>query len=247
MRIGELAALVGVTPRAVRHYHQLGLLPEPARRSNGYREYALRDAVVLARIRRLSELGLGLDEVRNVLAGTEGRDLVEVLEELDDDLGRQEAVLGERRTRLAALLAQARAGHLAADGPLSPELTALLADLGERSNSPMAAKDREHLAYFDTVLPEETRGDLMAVLRGMGPHAAQVYAVLDALADLHPDDPQVRRSAAALAALLPDTLAAHLPSHLAAHQAAEVYFDDLSPAQAAAVRDALALLRARRA
>ena len=59
MRIGEIAALIGVTPRAVRHYHHLGLLPEPVRRSNGYREYGIRDAVLLARIRRLTELGLG--------------------------------------------------------------------------------------------------------------------------------------------------------------------------------------------
>ncbi len=37
MRIGEIAALVGLTTRAIRHYHHVGLLPEPARRPNGYR------------------------------------------------------------------------------------------------------------------------------------------------------------------------------------------------------------------
>ncbi|WP_157880243.1 MerR family DNA-binding transcriptional regulator, partial [Streptomyces katrae] len=37
MRIGEIAALVGVTTRAVRHYHHVGLLPEPGRRANRYR------------------------------------------------------------------------------------------------------------------------------------------------------------------------------------------------------------------
>ena len=64
MRIGELAELAGVSTRAVRHYHHLGLMPEPERRANGYRAYGLRDAVALARIRRLTELGLGLEEVR---------------------------------------------------------------------------------------------------------------------------------------------------------------------------------------
>lgn len=44
MRIGELAAAVGVTTRTVRHYHHLGLLPEPERLSNGYRNYTLRHA-----------------------------------------------------------------------------------------------------------------------------------------------------------------------------------------------------------
>jgi len=85
MRIGELAALVGVSTRTVRHYHYLGLLPEPERLPNGYREYLLRDAVALARVRRLSELGLSLDEIRGVLADDRGRELREVLTELDAD------------------------------------------------------------------------------------------------------------------------------------------------------------------
>jgi DNA-binding transcriptional MerR regulator len=49
MRIGELAGLVGISTRAIRHYHHVGLLAEPARTANGYREYSLRDAVELAR------------------------------------------------------------------------------------------------------------------------------------------------------------------------------------------------------
>ena len=53
--------LVGISTRAIRHYHHVGLLPAP-RKANGYREYSLRDAVELARVRRLTELGLSLDE-----------------------------------------------------------------------------------------------------------------------------------------------------------------------------------------
>ncbi len=60
MRIGELAELVGISTRAIRHYHRVGLLAEPARRANGYREYSPRDAVELALVRRLTELGLSL-------------------------------------------------------------------------------------------------------------------------------------------------------------------------------------------
>ncbi|MGD0244131.1 MAG: MerR family DNA-binding transcriptional regulator [Streptosporangiaceae bacterium] len=41
MRIGELAGLVGISTRAVRHYHRIGLLAEPGRTANGYREYSL--------------------------------------------------------------------------------------------------------------------------------------------------------------------------------------------------------------
>jgi len=74
MRIGELASLVGISTRAIRHYHDIGLLPEPARTANGYREYSLRDAVELARVRRLTELGLSLDEVGAGLAGVPADD-----------------------------------------------------------------------------------------------------------------------------------------------------------------------------
>ena len=244
MRIGEIAALLGVTPRAVRHYHHLGLLPEPVRRSNGYREYGIRDAVLLARIRRLTELGLGLDEVRDVLADDEGRELVEVLQELDEDLGRQEAVIRERRHRLAALLAEAQDGRLAAEGPLSPQLTELLAGLGERPDSPMAVKDREVLALLDTVTPEAERVRLMETLQGMEEHAGEVYGLLDALADKEPEDPRVARAAAALAALLPDGLIAHF-SDKAGGGLTDVIFADLAPAQSAAVRRANELVKQR--
>lgn len=122
MRIGEIAALVGVTSRAIRHYHHIGLLPEPGRRANGYRSYGVRDAVVLARIRRLTELGLGLDEVRDVLGDTAGRELMEVLAELDADLARQEAGIRERRRRLAALLEAPVSG----EGTVPPALVELL-------------------------------------------------------------------------------------------------------------------------
>ncbi|MFE7513779.1 MerR family transcriptional regulator [Streptomyces sp. NPDC057540] len=241
MRIGEIAALVGVTPRAVRHYHQSGLLPEPERRANGYREYGVRDAVLLARIRRLTELGLGLDEVRDVLADDEGRGLVEVLEELADDLARQEAVIRERRERLAPLLAEARAGRLPAEGPVSPELTALLAGLGELPESPMAAKDREILTLLDTVAPEAERARLMELMRDVAGSARELYGLLDALADAAPDDPRVDGAARALAAVLPDGIAVELPPE-GAGGLADTFFADLAPAQSAAVRRAVELV-----
>ncbi|MFE1383787.1 MerR family transcriptional regulator [Streptomyces sp. NPDC058740] len=241
MRIGEFAALVGVTPRAVRHYHHLGLLPEPARRANGYREYGIRDAVLLARIRRLTELGLGLDEVRDVLADQAGRELVEVLEELDGDLARQERVIRKRRARLAELLAQAREGRLPAEGPVSAELAGLLAELGEAPGvaaSPTAAKDRELLALFDTVVPAEERARLMELMRGAAGQAPEVYARLDALAEAAPDDPRVAEAGAVLAACLPDEAGVELPGS----GPADVFFGELAPAQAAAVRHALRLV-----
>ncbi|TQE15437.1 MerR family transcriptional regulator [Streptomyces ipomoeae] len=209
MRIGELAAAVGVTTRAVRHYHQLGLLPEPERRSNGYRDYTLRHAVVLARIRRLTELGLGLTEVRDVLADDAGRELAEVLEELDEDLARQEAAIRERRARLRVLMEDARHGRLPAEGPVSPELAALFGKFGPAPQSPMAVKDREMFALLETAATPEARAELLAGLESMvsAPGAVEraheAYALLDALADADPDDPRVTEAARLLADLIP--------------------------------------------
>ncbi|WP_338676335.1 MerR family transcriptional regulator [Streptomyces sp. SCSIO 30461] len=250
MRIGEIAALVGVTPRAVRHYHHQGLLPEPARQANGYRDYSVRDAVLLARIRRMTELGLGLDEVRDVIADDAGRELVEVLEELDQDLARQQEQLGERRQRLRLLLAQARAGRVTAEGPLSPELSALFATVDRamagRPASAMAAKDREILALLDTATPGDGREELVGAMRrltevpGAAERVYEVYAQLDALAEAGPDDPRVEQAAQALIAVLPEEITAHITDVPEGGFMGALYAD-FSPAQAAAVRRALHL------
>ncbi|MFI2435791.1 MerR family transcriptional regulator [Streptomyces sp. NPDC018693] len=244
MRIGELAEAVGVTTRTVRHYHHLGLLPEPERLGNGYRHYTLRHAVVLARIRRLTELGMGLAEVRDVLADDAGKDLVEVLGELDADLARQEAAIRERRARLRVLL---EAPEVPAEGPVSPELAELFAGLSPVSGSPMAAKDREILAMLDTAAPPEAREALVTALRaGLGSPEAQArareaYALLDRLADAEPDDPRVEAAARALAACTPRDL---VPDASVDHRSAflRALYADFSPAQAAALRRTMDLL-----
>lgn len=243
MRIGELAAAVGVTTRTVRHYHHLGLLPEPERLANGYRDYGLRHAVVLARIRRLTELGLGLAEVRDVLADDAGRDLSEVLAELDDDLARQEEEIRERRARLRAL----RERGLPAEGPVSPELTALFAGMDHFPASPMAAKDREVLALIETAAAPQDRERLTAVLGdafrepGAVERAQAAYALLDTLVEVRPDDSRVEEAARAVAACLPDGL---LPEEGFDHDHHFLHalYADLAPAQAEAIRRALRML-----
>ncbi|MCS0639208.1 MerR family transcriptional regulator [Streptomyces sp. LP05-1] len=262
MRIGELAALVGVTTRAVRHYHHLGLLPEPGRLGNGYRDYTLRHAVVLARIRRLRELGLGLDEVADVLGDEAGRELVDVLEELDADLARQQERIAARRARLAGLLVEARAGRLPDEAPVSAELGALLAGLAEAAagrpepEPATAVRDRELLVLLDTVAGGEERGRLMEALRGMteAPGALErayaVYARLDELAGADAADPRVAEVARALAELLPHEAMGKAMDGVA--NMAEVdrvvagpLFAEFSAGQAEAVRRALALVLGR--
>ncbi|MFB7013071.1 MULTISPECIES: MerR family transcriptional regulator [unclassified Streptomyces] len=240
MRIGEIAALVGVTSRAIRHYHHIGLLPEPARRPNGYRAYGVRDAVVLARIRRLTELGLGLDEVRDVLADDSGRELVDVIVELDADLARQEDEIRERRRRLARLLD----GPVSAEEPVSPALAELLG-AASATESPAAAKDREHLMLLDTV---GISSEVYAAMRPLAedPAANALYERLDALVGVPVDDPQVAPLAADLVAAVPDEVLAAIPSDGPVTAGfGEALLDEYAPAQAEVVRRVMAALAAR--
>jgi hypothetical protein len=78
----------------------------------------------------------------------------------------------------------------------------------------------------------------------MAEHAGEMYALLDALADKDPDDPGVTRAAAALAALLPDDLAAQF-SDRPDGGLTDALFADLAPAQSAAVRRAIDLAKHR--
>lgn len=249
MRIGELATAVGVTTRTVRHYHHLGLLPEPERLSNGYRDYSLRHAVVLARIRRLTELGLGLAEVRDVLADDAGRDLVEVLAELDEDLARQEIAIRERRERLRALMGEAEHGRLPAEGPVSAELSSLFRAMagkdGEGYASAMAAKDREVLAFIETAAPPEEREKMLVSLRaafempGAVERTQRVYALLDALADADTDDPRVEEAARALADSIPEALVPDNAGIDENNGFLRALYADFAPAQAEVVRRAM--------
>ncbi|MEV1046773.1 MerR family transcriptional regulator [Streptomyces sp. NPDC049916] len=242
MRIGEIAALAGVTSRAVRHYHHIGLLPEPGRQANGYRAYRVRDAVLLARIRRLTELGLSLDEVRDVLADDAGRELAEVLGELDADLAQQEREIHERRRTLAALLASPPT----ADGPLSPALAALL-ESAPPNASPAAAKDREHLSLLDAV-DGGGEAQVYAVLKPLAedPGVLVLYERLDELAGAGTDDPRIAPLAADVAAAVPDEALAVIPvGEPSATGFGRVLLDDYPPAQREVVRQLMETLAAR--
>ena len=261
MRIGELAALVGVSPRTVRHYHQLGLLPEPPRPANGYRDYRLRDAVFLARVRRLAELGLPLDEVRDVLAEDRSRELREVLQELDADLAAQQKAIGARRDRLAVLLAEA---DLHPDSTVSPEMAAVLRDL-PAPGTRFAEIDREMPALVDHLADPDERARVLDLLRPLTEPDAlargrQLYERLDELAGAGPDDPRVANLATDLAAHIPDEMAAAMVAHPApasgdgrptgtdGAEAApwlEALAGEASPAQTEVFRRAVALLRER--
>ncbi len=104
LTIGQLAAYSGVTTRAVRHYHQIGLLPEPERDHSGYRTYAAPDVVRLIRIRTLAEAGVPLSRVQQLLDADEEEFAVAV-GEIDRRLRDEIKEIQEHRRRIAKLAA----------------------------------------------------------------------------------------------------------------------------------------------
>ncbi|MEU0896198.1 MerR family transcriptional regulator [Streptomyces massasporeus] len=69
LTIGELARVTGLTVRTIRYWSDEGALPPAGRSAGGYRMYDAASVARLELIRTLRELGLGLADVRRVLAG----------------------------------------------------------------------------------------------------------------------------------------------------------------------------------
>ncbi len=95
LRIGDVARMVGTTPRTIRYYEEIGLLREGAERASGaHRLYSQGEVERLAEVMRLKELlGLSLEELKTLLAAEEAR--AEVRAQL-----RREDVVPERRREL---------------------------------------------------------------------------------------------------------------------------------------------------
>jgi DNA-binding transcriptional MerR regulator len=102
LTIGRLASYAGVTTRAVRHYHQIGLLPEPERDASGYRTYDADAVVRLIRIRTLADAGVPLARVRELL-DADPETFAAATTEIDRQLRAQIRALQEHRRRIAQL------------------------------------------------------------------------------------------------------------------------------------------------
>ncbi len=65
--ISMLAKLAGVSTRTLRYYDEIGLLSPERIRSNGYRLYGQKEVDLLQQILFYRELGISLDEIKNIV------------------------------------------------------------------------------------------------------------------------------------------------------------------------------------
>ncbi|MEA5625198.1 heavy metal-responsive transcriptional regulator [Nostoc sp. UHCC 0251] len=65
--IGQVTALSGVPIRTIRYYESLGLLNSSGRTEGGFRQFSLDVLTRLAFIKRAQNLGLSLEEIRDIL------------------------------------------------------------------------------------------------------------------------------------------------------------------------------------
>ena len=110
MHIRELAQRTGVSPKTIRYYEAVGVLPPPRRAPNGYRLYDERDVERLRLVAGARRLDLSLEEIKEVMALRERgeapcRVLLDRLREKADEIAERIRELQRLEQELRALYA----------------------------------------------------------------------------------------------------------------------------------------------
>jgi DNA-binding transcriptional MerR regulator len=183
--IGQLAAYAGVTIKAVRHYHQRGLLDEPLRDSSGYRRYMAEDAIKLIKIATLAKAGVPLARIEELLAAEPDR-FAAALVEIDGNLKQRAEELRRTRERIAQL----RSGDRLF---VSEEVADYLDQLYELGVSQRAVQlERDGWVLLQSVSPKDAAiwfADKRDALSD--PEFRAIYLEYDAAFDWSPDDPRL--------------------------------------------------------
>jgi DNA-binding transcriptional MerR regulator len=120
LRIGDVARLAGTTPRTIRYYEEIGLLPTASGREPGaHRTYAEADVARLTELLRLKDLlGISLEELGALVEAEEARAALrreweggvadpvrrrQILDEALGHIGRLLELVRRRRDEIAAL------------------------------------------------------------------------------------------------------------------------------------------------
>jgi DNA-binding transcriptional MerR regulator len=196
LTIGQLAAYAGVTMRAVRHYHQIGLLPEPARDASGYRRYGADAVVSLIKIRTLADAGVPLSRIGRMLEADEPA-FAEAVRNIDSHLS-------DEIDRLAAsrrLIAQLVAGNGLA---FPPEVSSYLDRLREIGTSErIVAGERDGWILLAARWPDRVLSWMPSKLEQLkDPRVVRLYRVLSEIFESDATaDPLLEEAADIMAAL----------------------------------------------
>jgi DNA-binding transcriptional MerR regulator len=190
LTIGQLATHCDVTVRAIRHYHRVGLLPEPVRDSSGYRRYGAKAIVDLVRIKVLADAGVPLAQV-NRLLNADPTEFGAAVSGIDQALRQQINQLEHRRHQLAGLLAGDQL-------VLPPEVADMLNELraiGVSEQSVQVERDGWILlaALCPEVVPNWTRQKRAALADD---EFRRLYLAYDDAREWDPTDPRLQDLAA---------------------------------------------------
>lgn len=221
LRIGQAAELLQITPKAIRVYHEYGLLPEPDRDASGYRRYDARTLVVLGRITRLRSAGLSLRAIRPLLSANDGgAALRAALQDLDEALADEIEQRRRRRALIDALREERIEDPLevtaadAAEERAIALLHRMIPDVGPEEE---AFERRFHrvLAAFrppgpideaSTESVGDVDDDLLAATGGRNGYVDR-FRRMSGLRDADPTDPRVEALAADMCTVMRTTLA----------------------------------------
>ena len=197
LTISQLAAYAGVTVRAVRHYHQIGLLPEPERDASGYRRYGATAVVSLIKIRTLADAGVPLSQIGQMLEA-DASTFAEAVQRIDSHL-RDEI---ERLETSRKQIAQLAAGDSLA---LPPEVIPYFDRLREIGASERIVEgERDGWILLAARWPDRVRELMPGNLAQLDdPRLVRLYRVLSEIFenDAGDDDPRLEEAADIMAAM----------------------------------------------
>ncbi|MEV0604148.1 MerR family transcriptional regulator [Streptomyces sp. NPDC050315] len=187
LTISQLAATAGVTVRTVRHYHHVGLLPEPERDASGYRRYGAQAAVDLIRIRTLADAGVPLARI-DALLHAQATEFAAAISDIDAELQRRIDQLTEYRRRIAELDSGERL-------VLPPEVVAILNRMRSLGVSEQRVQlERDSWILMQAMAPHAMPQRIRDKNTGFDdPETTRLFLACDQAVDWDPNDPRLER------------------------------------------------------
>ena len=231
----ELADLAGTTVNTVRHYHRVGLLDEPDRMFNGYKQYQVDHLVRLLQIRRLRDLGVPIEQIGHV--GRSDDTSSEALAAIDAELALSIERLQRARDEIGAILR----GTSATDLPSG----------FENVSAGLSTSDRALILIYERLYDQDAMADVRRMLEAERDQATEDFDALAPDADEEERRQLAERYAVTLAKITADypwlmsSPGAHFSktTKLAENAVAESVLALYSPAQVDVLARASAIVR----